>query len=224
MTDPLLNLTNVCYRYKNAEHQVLKQVNLTVNSNDYLAIVGTSGSGKSTLLSILGLINSPTSGEYQLQQTPVSQLTSRSVALLKNREIGFIFQNFNLLNHLTVAQNVSLPLVYNSEVSRAEYQEKVAQALTAVAMQDYQQRFPAQLSGGQQQRVAIARAIVNQPSLLLADEPTGNLDSENSERIFDIFEQLHQSGKTICLITHDSAYAQRATSIQQMRDGQLYEG
>lgn len=221
--DPLISLNDIGYQYPNSNTPVLQNVNLSINNQDYLAIVGTSGSGKSTLMSILGLVNQPTQGEYLLLGTEVQSLTSRSIALLKNREIGFVFQNFNLLSHLSVAQNVRVPLVYNDQLKRAEYSEKVDRALEMVDMNDYADRYPNQLSGGQQQRVAVARAIVNEPSLILADEPTGNLDSKNAETIFGIFDSLNQLGKTICLITHDRNYALRAKRCVGITDGKLYD-
>lgn len=219
----LLTTHDVSYHYPNSSQPVLANINLTINTGDYCAIVGTSGSGKSTLLSILGLINKPTQGQYDILGKNTSNLSDKSVALVKNREIGFIFQNFNLLNHLSVIDNVALPLSYNTEVARSDYREKVEQALTKVNMLDFINRHPSQLSGGQQQRIAIARALVNNPSLVLADEPTGNLDSKNSESIFELMDNLHTHGATICLITHDKNYAQRATRCIEIQDGQLYE-
>ena len=218
-----ISIKQLSFTYPGAQKKTLKDVSLEIKESDYLAILGTSGSGKSTLLSILGLINPPTEGQYLILGTDTKDLTERSVALLKNREIGFIFQNFNLLNHLTVQQNVALPLTYNADVARGAYHDKVKAALDKVAMADFAQRYPAQLSGGQQQRIAIARAIVNNPSLILADEPTGNLDSENSQRIFEIFDQLNNAGKTLCLITHDENYARRAKRQLRISDGQLHE-
>jgi putative ABC transport system ATP-binding protein len=217
----LIKLESLHYQYPKAQKNALTDINLSIQSGDYLAILGTSGSGKSTLLSILGLITKPTQGEYFLLDTATSALTKNSIALLKNREIGFIFQNFNLLNHLSVFNNVALPLSYNAEVPRKNYAELVGQALSLVGMEEFESRFPDQLSGGQQQRVAIARALVNSPSLILADEPTGNLDSKTSDQIFSVLDELHNKGKTICLITHDTNYAQRAKRRLTMSDGLL---
>jgi putative ABC transport system ATP-binding protein len=217
----LIKLEDIHYQYPKAQTNALTNINLSIESGDYLAITGTSGSGKSTLLSILGLITKPTKGEYALLNTATSQLTKNSIALLKNREIGFIFQNFNLLNHLNVFDNVALPLSYNSDIPRKKYSELVGQALLLVGMEEFEARFPDQLSGGQQQRVAIARALVNSPSLILADEPTGNLDSKTSEQIFAVLDELHNKGKTICLITHDTNYAMRAKRRVNMIDGFL---
>jgi putative ABC transport system ATP-binding protein len=221
MNKPLITVKELTYRYENTEQNALQNINLTINQGDYLAIVGTSGSGKSTLLSILGLLNKPSSGQYLILGTDTQKLTNKSLSAIKNNEIGFIFQNFNLLNRLNVFDNVALPLIYNTDVKRGEYRERVLKALTEVEMQDFISRFPDQLSGGQQQRIAIARALVNQPSIIFADEPTGNLDSKNSENIFALLKKLHNSGKTLCLITHDVNYAKQADKILQMSDGQL---
>ncbi|WP_032097070.1 MULTISPECIES: ABC transporter ATP-binding protein [unclassified Alteromonas] len=217
----LIQFKSLDFVYPHSTVPALSGVNMTISEGDYVAIVGTSGSGKSTLLSILGLINEPTSGKYLLLDTNVTDLTQQSVAKLKNAEIGLIFQNFNLLGHLTVYQNVCLPLTYNASVSRKEYREKVVSVLKLVGMEDYLKRYPRELSGGQQQRIAIARAMVNDPSLILADEPTGNLDTSNAEIIFDILESLNKAGKTICLITHDIQFAKRAKVQYTIQDGKL---
>lgn len=220
-TPELIRLQHLCFSYHGSEQLVLNELDLIVEQQDYVAILGTSGSGKSTLLSILGLMNLPTQGQYFLLGHDVRQLTDRSVALLKNREIGFIFQNFNLLNHLSVYQNVCVPLSYNSEVPRALYRQKAERALELVGMLQFKDRLPSQLSGGQQQRVAIARAIVNDPSLILADEPSGNLDSATAELIFAILQQLNEAGKTICLITHDVGFASKAKRVLRLSDGRF---
>ena len=217
----LIQFKNLDFVYPNSTTPTLSSINLSISEGDYVAIVGTSGSGKSTLLSILGLINEPTSGQYLLLDTNVTDLTQQSVAKLKNAEIGLIFQNFNLLGHLTVYQNVCLPLTYNPSVTRKEYLEKVVSVLELVGMVDYLKRYPRELSGGQQQRIAIARAMVNDPSLILADEPTGNLDTSNAEVIFEILESLNSQGKTICLITHDKEFANRAKVQYAIKDGKL---
>lgn len=221
--DELINFEKVGYYYRGSDTPALSEVSFSIKARDYLAIVGTSGSGKSTLMSILGLINKPTSGTYRLLSTDVNTLTERSIALLKNREIGFIYQNFNLLSHMTVEQNVTLPLVYNTEIKRQEYKEKALSVLSLVEMDSFIDRYPGQLSGGQQQRIAIARAIINSPSLLLADEPTGNLDSKTSESIFNILDSLNDAGTTICLITHDKSHAKRASRQLTITDGRLDE-
>ncbi|WDE04395.1 ABC transporter ATP-binding protein [Thalassomonas viridans] len=221
MQTELIQIKDMSFRYPKAQVDTLKNIDLTINSGDYIAIVGTSGSGKSTLLSILGLLNQPTRGEYLILGKNTGALTNTSISLLKNHEIGFIFQNFNILNQLNVFDNVALPLSYNPEIKRSEYHNKVSKALEQVRMLDYIKRLPSQLSGGQQQRVAIARALVNEPSLILADEPTGNLDSKNSQQVFDLLESLNRNGKTICLITHDQDYAKRAKQQWLITDGQL---
>jgi putative ABC transport system ATP-binding protein len=223
LSQTLIRLESLCYQYPKAQTQSLTNINLSIEAGEYLAILGTSGSGKSTLLSTLGLINKPSTGEYFLLDTATSSLTDKSVALLKNREIGFIFQNFNLLSHMSVFDNVALPLSYNTEVSRKDYKQQVEHALSLVNMQEFGSRRPDQLSGGQQQRVAIARALINSPSLILADEPTGNLDSKTSDQVFSVLDDLHTTGKTICLITHDVEYAQRAKRRLHMVDGSLRE-
>jgi putative ABC transport system ATP-binding protein len=223
LSQTLIRLESLCYQYPKAQTQSLTNINLSIEAGEYLAILGTSGSGKSTLLSTLGLINKPSTGEYFLLDTATSSLTDKSVALLKNREIGFIFQNFNLLSHMSVFDNVALPLSYTTEVSRKDYKQQVEHALSLVNMQEFGSRRPDQLSGGQQQRVAIARALINSPSLILADEPTGNLDSKTSDQVFSVLDDLHTTGKTICLITHDVEYAQRAKRRLHMVDGSLRE-
>ena len=219
--DGIIRLEKVSYCYPNETTAVLRDISFSIEEGDYLSIVGTSGSGKSTLLSIMGMINKPTKGTYYLHGTDVQDITEASIARLKNQEIGLIFQNFNLLAHLTVYQNVCLPLTYNTTVQRKQYRNKVLQALKEVDMESFIDRFPNQLSGGQQQRVAIARAIVNQPSLILADEPTGYLDSNNSEIIFNILEQLNVGGCTVCVITHDMNYANKAEKQLVIKDGQI---
>ncbi|GHE76773.1 ABC transporter ATP-binding protein [Thalassotalea profundi] len=221
MNAKLITVNNLSFRYPKAENDTLKGVSFEVNKGDYIAIVGTSGSGKSTLLSILGLLNKPTTGSYQILGTNTTKLTNNSLSLLKNNEIGFIFQNFNLLSQLTVYDNVALPLTYNPLIKRGDYKEKVYKALAYVNMEDYGKRLPEQLSGGQQQRIAIARALVNEPSLILADEPTGNLDSSNSQQVFELLGRLNNDGNTICLITHDMEYAKKAQQQWIMSDGQL---
>ena len=217
----LMKFDEVEYSYSKNEPAALKKVSLTVEEGDYLAIVGTSGSGKSTLLSIMGLINMPTGGKYYLFDTDVNDITESSKARLKNTEIGLIFQNFNLLGHLSIFHNVCIPLQYDPSVARRDYREKVINALSEVGMDEYVDRYPGQLSGGQQQRVAIARAIVNEPSLILADEPTGNLDSQNAQIVFTILEKLNAKGCTVCLITHDLEYAAKAKRQLHIQDGQI---
>lgn len=221
MNVPMISMDNLYFRYPDTEINVLNDINLTINEGDYIAIVGTSGSGKSTFLSILGLLNKPSKGDFLIAGTNVLNLTNKSLSLLKTHEIGFIFQNFNLLSHLSILQNVALPLCYNAEVKRSEYRGKVIDALDEVNMSEYIDRKPDQLSGGQQQRIAIARALVNNPSLILADEPTGNLDTKNSQQVFDLLAKLNKAGKTICLITHDIQYASKAKRLWHIEDGRL---
>lgn len=221
MDYPLIEFNNVFYQYPNTKVNTLKSINFKINSGDYIAITGTSGSGKSTLLSILGLLNLPSEGQYTILGTNTAELTPDAIATIKNREFGFIFQNFNLLNHLSVFDNVALPLSYNKSVSRNDYQKKVETALNKVNMLEFINTKPNQLSGGQQQRVAIARALINEPSIILADEPTGNLDSNNSDKIYQLLNKLNHEGKTICLITHDENHAKTAKTRMYIQDGNL---
>lgn len=221
MDYPLIEFNNVFYQYPNTKVNTLKSINFKINSGDYIAISGTSGSGKSTLLSILGLLNLPSEGQYTILGTNTAELTPDAIATIKNREFGFIFQNFNLLNHLRVFDNVALPLSYNKSVSRNDYQKKVETALNKVNMLEFINTKPNQLSGGQQQRVAIARALINEPSIILADEPTGNLDSNNSDKIYQLLNKLNHEGKTICLITHDENHAKTAKTRMYIQDGNL---
>ncbi len=221
MKNHLISLEGVSYSYSESSEKVLDNVDFTLYKNDYAAILGTSGSGKSTLLSLLGLINQPTAGTCSILGNDVRSLTDESISNLKTYEFGYIYQNFNLLNAFTVFDNVAMPLNYNKHVHRKDYAEKVDYALKTVGMEQFCNRYPTQLSGGQQQRVAIARALVNSPSILFADEPTGNLDSKNSNIIYDLFNELHAQNKTICLITHDKNHAKRANSIWQIVDGKV---
>lgn len=221
VNEPLIALNQLSFHYQNSKQAILNAISFELQQHDFLAITGPSGSGKSTLLSIIGLMQQGYSGSYQLCGTNVSQLTTQAVANLKRYTIGFIFQNFNLLGHLTVYENVALPLSYHTGIKRNQYKAAVLSALQRVGMADYTDRFPAQLSGGQQQRVAIARAIVTKPKLLLADEPTGNLDSENSENVMQLLTELNQQGTALCLITHDQQYASQAKRIIHLKDGQI---
>ena len=213
-------MESVSYSYANSKVEVLKQINFEIFEGDYISIIGKSGSGKSTLLSILGLLNFPESGKYTLFGSEVHNLTKGSIAKLKNRAMGFVFQNFNIINRLSIFDNVCLPLIY-SDIPRSKYRERVECALNEVGMLDYIDRYPSQLSGGQLQRVAIARATVNRPAIIFADEPTGNLDSHNSKQIFKLLDELNQRGTTICLITHDESFAQQAKRQWKMSDGKL---
>ncbi len=204
------------------ETHALAGVHLQIEKGEFLAIAGPSGCGKSTLLSILGLLDSPSKGAYTLNNQAVQGLNLRQRARIRNREIGFIFQSFNLIGDLTVYENVELPLTYRGMKS-AERKERVKAALERVAMGHRAKHYPSQLSGGQQQRVAVARALVGTPSILLADEPTGNLDSKNGEAVMDLLRELHQSGATICMVTHDPRFVRYADRTIHLFDGRIVE-
>ncbi|ANH83998.1 macrolide ABC transporter ATP-binding protein [Niabella ginsenosidivorans] len=200
------------------ELQVLKGVALNINKNEYVALMGPSGSGKSTLMNILGCLDTPTSGTYVLNGKDVSKMEDNSLAEVRNREIGFVFQQFNLLPRLTALENVALPLIY-AGVKKSERNEKALRMLELVNLTDRSHHKPNELSGGQCQRVAIARALVNDPSLVLADEPTGNLDTKTSYEIMDIFDRIHSAGNTVVLVTHEEDIANCANRIVRLRDG-----
>jgi len=202
--------------------QALKDIDLSIYKGDYLSIQGPSGGGKSTLLSIIGLLDQPTSGEYKIGEINTSVLSASNVAKVRNQEIGFIFQDFNLIGDMTVWQNVELPLIYRG-IKLLERQRLVKNVLEKVNMIERAKHLPTQLSGGQQQRVAVARAIVGNPSLLLADEPTGNLDSKNGDSVMQLLEELNTEGVTICMVTHDSRYANFAKRVVHLTDGVLQE-
>ncbi|MBI3667083.1 MAG: ABC transporter ATP-binding protein [Acidobacteria bacterium] len=204
------------------ETHALEGIHLEIKSGAYVSIAGPSGCGKSTLLSILGLLDTPTEGTYTLNGKPVSGLKLGERARIRNREIGFIFQAFNLIGDLTVYENVELPLTYRGMPS-AERKAAVQQALERVGMAHRMKHYPSQLSGGQQQRVAVARALAGQPLILLADEPTGNLDSKNGEAVMDLLRELHRSGATICMVTHDPRYASWADKTIHLYDGRIVE-
>jgi putative ABC transport system ATP-binding protein len=204
------------------ETHALSDVHLEIQPGEFLAIAGPSGCGKSTLLSILGLLDSPTEGNYWIHSDHVENLSLADRTRIRNREIGFIFQAFNLIGDLTVYENVELPLTYRS-MGAAERKRRVQEVLERVGMGHRAKHYPAQLSGGQQQRVAVARALVGQPSILLADEPTGNLDSKNSEAVIDLLRQLHADGATICMVTHDPRYASIADRTIHLFDGHITE-
>jgi putative ABC transport system ATP-binding protein len=208
------------FRTEDLRTHALSDVTFSIEQGEYVAISGPSGCGKSTLLSIMGLLDSPTSGEYRLNGQRLAELSPRAKAALRNRQIGFIFQSFNLLGHLTVGENVALPLTYRS-MSASTRREKVEAALAKVAMRHRAAHHPAQLSGGQQQRVAVARALVGAPAILLADEPTGNLDSKNGDAVMELLRELHQGGATICVVTHDPRYAAHADREVHMLDGRV---
>jgi putative ABC transport system ATP-binding protein len=204
------------------ETRALSGIHLEIKRGDYVSIAGPSGCGKSTLLSILGLLDSPSDGEYKLNGQPVQELTHRERALVRNREIGFIFQAFNLIGDLTVFENVELPLTYRGMPS-SERKRRVEESLQKVEMAHRMMHYPSQLSGGQQQRVAVARALGGQPSILLADEPTGNLDSRNGEAVMELLHSVHKEGATICIVTHDPRYAGYADRTIQLFDGRVVE-
>jgi putative ABC transport system ATP-binding protein len=204
------------------ETLALDNVNIEINKGEYVSIAGPSGCGKSTLLSILGLLDTPTEGQYILNAKPATSLSLNERARVRNREVGFIFQSFNLIGDLTVYENIELPLTYRG-MPGAERRKRVTDALERVGMAHRAKHLPSQLSGGQQQRVAVARAICGEPSILLADEPTGNLDSKNGEAVMDLLRDLHQSGSTICMVTHDARYASHAERMIHLFDGRVVE-
>ncbi|MEP6683446.1 MAG: ABC transporter ATP-binding protein [Parafilimonas sp.] len=200
--------------------EVLKGISLSINKNEYVALMGPSGSGKSTLMNILGCLDTPSSGSYILNGKDVSKMADDDLADVRNIEIGFVFQQFNLLPRLSAAENVALPLIY-AGISRKERTERAMEALKKVALADRADHKPNEMSGGQIQRVAIARAIVNNPSLLLADEPTGNLDSKTSVEVMEIFGQIQAAGNTVVLVTHEEDIAEYAKRIVRLRDGNV---
>jgi putative ABC transport system ATP-binding protein len=204
------------------ETHALQDIHIEVQPGEYVAIEGPSGCGKTTLLSILGLLDTPSDGEYILANESVASLTASERARIRNRQIGFIFQAFNLIGDLTVYENVELPLTYRG-MSAAERKQRVTDALERVGMSHRMKHYPAQLSGGQQQRVAVARAVAGDPLILLADEPTGNLDSTNGEAVMELLRELHRGGATICMVTHDPRYAQHADRSIHLFDGRVVE-
>jgi len=208
------------YEVGGEEIYALRDVDLEIDRNEYLAITGPSGSGKTTLMNLLGCLDTPTRGTYLLNGQEVSQLSDDRLAEIRNREIGFVFQTFNLLPRATALHNVELPLVYGG-LPAEERHEKALQALRSVEMEDRAGHRPNELSGGQRQRVAIARALINSPSLLLADEPTGNLDSKTGEEILRVFERLHSQGQTIVVVTHEKTIATRAHRVVSIHDGRI---
>ena len=210
------------YYTDEVETHALADVTLTIERGEYVSIAGPSGCGKSTLLSILGLLDTPTAGRYLLNGRPVEDLKMAERARVRNREIGFIFQSFNLIGDLSVYENVELPLTYRGMAS-SERKDRVIAALERVEMAHRAKHLPSQLSGGQQQRVAVARAVAGSPSILLADEPTGNLDSKNGESVMGLMRELHAEGATICMVTHDPRYAQHADRSVHLFDGRVVE-
>ena len=224
MSEPLLRMDSVTkvFYTDEVETHALAGIHLEINQGDYISIAGPSGCGKSTLLSILGLLDSPSEGSYQLNGKPVQGLSLSERARIRNREIGFIFQSFNLIGDLSVYENVELPLTYRG-MNSAERKKRVNAALEKVGMAHRARHLPSQLSGGQQQRVAVARAVAGAPSILLADEPTGNLDSTNGEAVMELMRELHRGGATICMVTHDPRYARHADRIIHLFDGRVVE-
>jgi putative ABC transport system ATP-binding protein len=212
-------LTKV-YRMGDEDVAALRGIDVTIKRGEYVAIMGPSGSGKSTLMNLIGCLDTPTSGKYWLAGRLVSELSDDDLAAIRNKEIGFVFQTFNLLPRATALHNVELPMIYNG-TPPAERQEKARQALAAVELENRMMHKPAELSGGQRQRVAIARALVNSPSIVLADEPTGNLDTKTGEEIMALFARLHRQGNTIILVTHENDIAEHAFRIIRLRDGRI---
>jgi putative ABC transport system ATP-binding protein len=223
-TDSLIHLDGVTkvFLTDEVETHALSGIHLEIKNGEYVSIAGPSGCGKTTLLSILGLLDTPTDGKYVLNNKEVSDLSFSERARIRNQEIGFIFQAFNLIGDLTVYENVELPLTYRGMASK-ERKERVQEALERVGMSHRMKHYPSQLSGGQQQRVAVARAVVGKPSILLADEPTGNLDSRNSESVMELLEELHKDGATICMVTHDPRFARYAGRSIHLFDGRVVE-
>lgn len=219
-----LNKINKIFNTQDVETHALTDISLNINQGDYLSISGPSGCGKSTLLSLLGLLDRPTSGEYFIEQTNTSTLTADQQAELRNLHIGFVFQSFNLIDEISVFDNVALPLSYREPaLAKQDIKTRVDNALAQVEMSHRSNHKPNQLSGGQQQRVAIARALAGTPSILLVDEPTGNLDSKNGDAVMDILAKLNQQGTTICMVTHDPRYASHASRQVRLLDGKVVE-
>jgi len=221
---PLIHLEGIkkVFYTDEVETHALQDVHLEIQPGEYVAISGPSGCGKTTLLSLLGLLDTPSDGEYTLAGEPVARLSAAERARIRNRQIGFIFQAFNLIGNLTVYENVELPLTYRG-LSASERKRRVSEALEKVGMTHRMKHYPAQLSGGQQQRVAVARAVAGDPLILLADEPTGNLDSVNGEAVMELLRALHRGGATICMVTHDPRYSAHADREIHLFDGRVVE-
>ena len=220
---PIIELDNLRRDFVVGEEVVhaLRGISFTINEGEFVTIMGTSGSGKSTLLNMLGCLDSPTSGEYRLDGTPVRSMTKAQRAVLRNRKIGFVFQNYNLLAKTTAVENVELPLMYNPDISASERRERAITALKRVGLGDRLNHKSNQMSGGQMQRVAIARALVNDPAVILADEATGNLDTRTSFEILVLFQELHKEGRTIIFVTHNPEIAQYSSRNIMLRDGKI---
>ena len=221
---PMIRMRGIrkAYSMGRVEVEALRGIDLDIGGNDYVAVVGPSGSGKSTLMNIIGCLDTPTSGEYVLSGEKVAGLDRNRLAEIRNRHVGFVFQNFNLLPYASALENVELPLLF-AGVGARERKERAEEMLRRVDLADRMDHKPTELSGGQMQRVAIARALVNRPAIILADEPTGNLDSASGQGIVGLFRELHGAGQTIVMITHDQAVARLAERIVQIRDGQIVE-
>ena len=226
MSQVLIKLTNISKTYKTKDEEnavaALQNVTLEIKKGDFIAIMGASGSGKSTLMNILGLLDVPSSGEYLLEGKPVQESSGKELAELRNKYFGFVYQSFNLLKRTSVIKNVELPLIYSKHI-KGDRRENSKKVLEMVGLSYRLKHKPNQLSGGEQQRVAIARALVNEPSVILADEPTGNLDSKTGDQIMGIFDKLHKEGKTIILVTHEMDIANHAKRLVVLKDGQIIE-
>jgi putative ABC transport system ATP-binding protein len=220
----MIGLRQVTKSFSNGDEEViaLNNVSLDIKENEFVAIMGTSGSGKSTLMNVLGCLDTPTQGDYLLNNQNISQLNDDTLSSIRNRYIGFIFQTFHLLPKLDVVDNITLPLRY-TDISQSEIQTRADALIERVGLSHRKHHKPYEMSGGQRQRVAIARALINQPSVILADEPTGNLDSKTSEEIMKLLTELHQQGQTIVMVTHEAEIAQYAQRVIRMKDGQIIE-
>jgi putative ABC transport system ATP-binding protein len=219
----LIQLNNICKHFvtEEIETRAVHNINLTIQKGEYVSLSGPSGCGKSTLLSMLGLLDSATEGTYILDGHDVSSLNRNERARIRNNQVGFVFQSFNLISDLTVSENVMLPLTYQKGLAKNTILEKTNQVLEKVEMSHRKNHYPSQLSGGQQQRIAVARALINEPAFILADEPTGNLDSKNAQAVMNLLTQLHNAGSTICMVTHDPRSAELASRQVEMFDGQI---
>lgn len=218
--DKVIHIRNIVRNFQMGQETVyvLKGIDLDINRGEYVAIMGPSGSGKSTLMNLLGCLDTPTSGTYILNGADVSQMSDDELAEIRNKEIGFVFQTFNLLPRTTALENVALPMIY-AGASKSERSERAAEVLTSVGLADRMDHKPNELSGGQRQRVAVGRALVNKPSIILADEPTGNLDSKTSLEIMQLFDEIHKAGNTVIVVTHEEDVAARAKRVIRLRDG-----
>jgi len=221
----MLKMSNIQKVYKtgNVEFKALKGVSIDIEDNEYVSIMGPSGSGKSTLMNIMGCLDVPSDGDYILEEQPVKDLTPNQLAEIRNRKVGFVFQAFNLLPYATAAENVEIPLLFAGVKSKTRRQ-RVAEVMSSVGLADKLANKPTELSGGEMQRVAIARALANRPNLILADEPTGNLDSKSGGEIIKLFDQLHEDGHTIIIITHDQNIGNHTQRIIKLKDGLIYNG